>query len=176
MRRRPAVTNSKPRMIWQDGNYLRIVRMKKNQYVVEVNGEDALGADAWVTSKITFHDEANTPPNWVLISILEKLSRRRRRRKARGQPMKPERIEYLMSLTPDQMVEEATDAELLHLLRCARAWAELERLHTIEADALGHGGWSVRVTTIYTPHEWVTGPDLLTATEAALAKAKETTQ
>lgn len=99
--------------------------------------------------------------------------------------MKPERIEALMERAlmvagrypAGSFVDVSLEpAELLHLLRCARAWAELQRLNSIEADALGHGGWGVQVTTVCTPHGWVEGPDLLTATEAALARAKETTQ
>lgn len=77
--------------------------------------------------------------------------------------MKPERIEELMSRTPDAMCEEATDAELLHLLRCARAVAELEAyLHGDARRSITLNGLRVK------------GADssLLTAIEAALAKAK----
>jgi len=92
--------------------------------------------------------------------------------------MKPERIEELMSLAPDQMVEEATDAELLHLLRCARAWAELEA----QIRSQGLGG-SARLSAWARLSDAVVeldcgrfgrGPDLLTATEAAIERAKET--
>ena len=99
--------------------------------------------------------------------------------------MKPERIEEIQKTCREYREDGCAYGphvyldEMDHLLRCARAWAELgdalERASDIRfaeydrADVRG-----VRV-------EWRVGgvleglwdPDLLTATEAALARAKE---
>jgi len=78
--------------------------------------------------------------------------------------------------------------ELLHLLRCALAWAELEawlraqeEWRYIQASAVvGEGEMQSMLcdgTAVGKADKIVSieaGPDLLTATEAALAKAKET--
>lgn len=103
--------------------------------------------------------------------------------------MKPERIEELRVYAEKSVAHKYEDGcsppcivnphDLLHLLRCARAWAELEALlrekpgcHAqmyalARSDEVAFRLDMVAQTTYRTP-------DLLTATEAALAKAKET--
>lgn len=106
--------------------------------------------------------------------------------------MKPERIEELRNQKLRDGTREVSRDEWLHLLRCARAVAELEEWLTSETrydrsvDILGpharaakrefeltlyqggHHG-STQDTAAESRHS-----DLLTAIEAALAKAKET--
>lgn len=97
--------------------------------------------------------------------------------------MKPERIAqvYRQGEASESALVTAIvdmeDAELLHLLRCARVVAELENLHSpewlslVELCTLEDGRWNVCVDG----KGDAIGPDLLTAVEAALARAKETT-
>jgi len=106
--------------------------------------------------------------------------------------VKPERIDELRR-NVETVVREAEreghtpiehwvkTAELLHLLRCARVVAELEcelmpeldgaTISTAQPDPRGPGVFRVQISGEKTIGE---ATDLLTATEAALAKAKET--
>lgn len=80
------MANSKPRVIWEDYD-CRIVRDGVRSFTVETMNLDALGAPSWVRIG-WLQEEPSLPrmaakmPMWALTSILEKLSRRRRRRKA----------------------------------------------------------------------------------------------
>lgn len=102
--------------------------------------------------------------------------------------MKPERIAEIEDTlrSPGFGLAGIERHELLHLLRCARAWAELGEL--LRSDAVKSGlATALFVNAPDAPlsnrYAVTTGrshmskyePDLLTATEAALAKAKETT-
>lgn len=108
--------------------------------------------------------------------------------------MKPERIAELIAhhdmVTGVGSQALPSRAELLHLLRCARAWAELGEpgIFTLRGELLLDDRWRVELG-IHKPRIGY-GPDLLTATEAALrasrgeaaprpegemARAKETT-
>lgn len=99
--------------------------------------------------------------------------------------MKPERIEELIAHHDMVICGEASQAlpssaELLHLLRCARAVAELERelmpeldgatITTAQPDPRGPGVFRVQISGEATCGE---ATDLLTATEAALRAAKK---
>ena len=94
--------------------------------------------------------------------------------------MKPERIEELeKSYARDSMQHKPmTTIEVRHLLRCARAWAELEaniHIDEVTASRLIGGGWAVDFLIACELQGDSRAEDLLTATEAALARAKETT-
>lgn len=102
--------------------------------------------------------------------------------------MKPERIEEMRRNVEIVVAEAARNgdhkiehwvktADLLHLLRCARAWAELEA--QIRSQGLGGSArlsaWA-RLSDAKVELDcgrFGYGPDLLTATEGALARAKD---
>ena len=90
--------------------------------------------------------------------------------------MKPERIEELRNQKLRDGTREVSRDEWLHLLRCARAWAELETWLSGKGPRNMELIWtSSRKFTVMNRASVIIGfgPDLLTATEAALAKAKE---
>ncbi len=93
--------------------------------------------------------------------------------------MKPERVEE-MRRNVETVVREAEreghtpiehwvkTAELLHLLRCARAWAELEAFELVTIVATNERGVSIQATRGVS----YTRGDILTATEAALRASR----
>lgn len=79
--------------------------------------------------------------------------------------MNPERIEELMDGNPWDAEREEMD----YLLRCARVVAELEAFELVSVVATNAKGVSIHATRgVYD-----TRGDLLTAVEAALARAKD---
>lgn len=80
---------SKPRVIWEDSEQgYRIVRTGPNVFTFESMFYDAMNDDSWQDADwIDKNDQTGCMdklPGWTLLSILEKLSRRRRRRKSRA--------------------------------------------------------------------------------------------
>lgn len=80
------MANSKPRVIWQDGKLgYRIVRTGPKVFTFESMFSDAMSDESWQDAD--WIDRSGQTgcmdklPEWILLSILEKLSRRRRRRK-----------------------------------------------------------------------------------------------
>lgn len=97
--------------------------------------------------------------------------------------MKIERIDaVLASLRPSGgfSFTDLEHAELLYLLRCARAWAELEeqlkKRRAEPVDLWWNPYCNPPIAVVRFDQDssrGIGGPDLLTATEAALARAKE---
>ena len=94
--------------------------------------------------------------------------------------MKPERIEELLqenrtlAASGVRMTHQPIPLdEAQHLLRCARAVAELDRAWNYRIQRIRDGVMISFQDLPLNSREESEGPDLLTATEAALARAKE---
>lgn len=77
---------SKPRVIWKDSvNGYRIVRRDREDFVIESMFNDEMGGESWRPCGLLNVDPASdcmsNLPFGTMLLILEKLSRRRRRRK-----------------------------------------------------------------------------------------------
>ena len=71
-----------PRVVCRFGGF-RVVRLEKRVFAVEIIDHDHMGKERWVERNTISHPQDKPLDQWLVVRILETMSRRRRRRTKR---------------------------------------------------------------------------------------------